>query len=494
MNRCDTRDDLAGRRAAAEAIGRGRARTMTAAARTLAEFAVGLKYEAIPAKRDRARQDMHHRHRGRDDVRRRSAVEPHRDRVRAAHDGARARGRSSGTTHKARGQLAALANGALAHAFELDSLCHPSVGVHPGASLTAPGIPVSQAQGRSGRELLTAFVAGFEVMYRVGDAARHSSEKIGFHAPGLTGVFGGAVVTGLLMKLDADRMTNALGIAGSMCSGLLEFSRSGGGMVKRLHLGRAAEGGALAATLAREGFTGPETVLEGPFGFLAAFAKEKDPPRLTQGLGEEWHTLKTMLKRYACHITAHVPVTAALELKAKHHFTGADVASVTIAADEKVLSHHDIKEPQDTMMCQYQRAFLRGACTASRSDRSAGVRGTGAERPIHPRSVPQHDRLADAAGEDEKPLLHGRFGAAEGRARILDRNARLRRHAFAAAVARAASRQVPEAHRRHRSLQAGSRPRTARSARRAADDDAAIRLGGGARLSASKRPSCGTPF
>jgi 2-methylcitrate dehydratase PrpD len=262
-----------------------------------------------------------------------------------------------GTAHTARGQLAALANGTLAHAFELDSLCHPSVGVHPGASLTAPGIPVSQAQGRSGRELLTAFVAGFEVMYRVGDAARHSSEKIGFHAPGLTGVFGGAVVTGLLMKLDADRMTNALGIAGSMCSGLLEFSRSGGGMVKRLHLGRAAEGGALAATLAREGFTGPETVLEGPYGFLAAFAKEKDPPRLTQGLGEEWHTLKTMLKRYACHITAHVPVTAALELKARHGFSGANVASVAIAADEKVLSHHDIKEPQDTMMCQYSVPF-----------------------------------------------------------------------------------------------------------------------------------------
>src|SRR5207237_9305758 len=121
-----------------------------------------------------------------------------------------------------------------------------------------------------------------------------------------TGVFGGAVVTGLLMKLGVDRLTNALGIAGSLCSGLLEFSRSGGGMVKRLHLGRAAEGGALAATLAREGYTGPATVLEGKFGFLAAFAKDRDPPRLTHGLGAEWHTLKTLLKRYSCHITAPV--------------------------------------------------------------------------------------------------------------------------------------------------------------------------------------------
>jgi 2-methylcitrate dehydratase PrpD len=326
------------------------------AARTLAEFAVGLRYEVIPnAVIDRAKTCII-------------------DTVGAMTFGTSlpwsrimieyvqrtsmpGKGSVVGTEHKLRGQMAALANGVLAHAFELDSLCHPSVGVHPGASLSAPGIPVAQAQGRSGKELLTAFVAGFEVMYRIGDAARHSSEKIGFHAPGLTGVFGGAIVTGLLMKLDADRMTNALGIAGSLCSGLLEFSRSGGGMVKRMHLGRAAEGGALAATLAREGFTGPPTVLEGKFGFLEAFARERDPARLTKGLGEDWHTLKTMLKRYACHITAHVPVTAALELKRAHGFTGADVASIEIAADEKVVSHHNILEPQDTMMCQYSVPF-----------------------------------------------------------------------------------------------------------------------------------------
>jgi 2-methylcitrate dehydratase PrpD len=329
---------------------------MTSAARTLAEFAVGLGYEVIPnAVIDRAKtciiDTVGAMTFGADLPWSRIIIEyVHRT-------SAPGKGSLVGTEYKARGQLAALANGVLAHAFELDSLCDPSVGVHPGASLTAPGIPVAQAQGRSGKELLTAFVAGFEVMYRIGDAARHSSEKIGFHAPGLTGVFGGAVVTGLLMKLDADRMTNALGIAGSLCSGLLEFSRSGGGMVKRLHLGRAAEGGALAATLAREGYTGPETVLEGKFGFLSAFAREIDPPPLTRGLGEEWYTLRTMLKRFACHITAHVPVTTALELKAKHDFKGSDVASVAIATNEKVVTHHNITEPQDTMMAQYSVPF-----------------------------------------------------------------------------------------------------------------------------------------
>ncbi|HEV7800156.1 MAG TPA: MmgE/PrpD family protein, partial [Burkholderiales bacterium] len=329
---------------------------MTTAARTLAEFAVGLRYEVIPnAVIERAKtciiDTVGAMTFGADLPWSRIMIEyVHRT-------SAPGKGSIVGTEYKARGQLAALANGVLAHAFELDSLCDPSVGVHPGASLTAPGIPVAQAQGRSGKELLTAFVAGFEVMYRIGDAARHSSEKIGFHAPGLTGVFGGAIVTGLLMKLDSERMTNALGIAGSLCSGLLEFSKSGGGMVKRLHLGRAAEGGAMAATLAREGYTGPETVLEGKFGFLNVFAREQDPLRLTRGLGEEWHTLTTMLKRYACHITAHVPVTAALELRAQHGFKGSDVASVSIATNEKVVSHHNILEPQDTMMAQYSVPF-----------------------------------------------------------------------------------------------------------------------------------------
>lgn len=118
------------------------------------------------------------------------------------------------------------------------------------------------------------------------------------------------------------------------------------------------------------------------YGFLGAFAKEKDPARLTRGLGSEWHTLTTMLKRYACHINAHVPVTAALELKARHGIRGSDVASVSIATNEKVLSHHNILEPQDAMMGQYSVPF----CVALALHRD----------PIDPR-VFQEDSLADSS-------------------------------------------------------------------------------------------------
>ena len=145
---------------------------------------------------------------------------------------------------------AALANGALAHAFESDNLTRPGAGVHPGATLLPPALAIAQERDSSGKALITAVVAGFEVMYRIGHATKHSNERHGFHAPGTTGPFGAAVAAGCLMGLDRDAMTNALGIAGSLAGGLMEFARSGtGAMVKRLHLGRAAESGVVAALI-----------------------------------------------------------------------------------------------------------------------------------------------------------------------------------------------------------------------------------------------------
>lgn len=262
-----------------------------------------------------------------------------------------------GTNLKVAAPFAALANGAAGHAFEMDSLVQPGVGAHIGTALLAPGLAVAQELGSSGRDLLTAFVAGSEILYRVGDASRHSPEKVGFHSPGLTGVFGGAITVGRLMKLDNARMAQALGIGGSLCSGLLEFSKSGGGMVKRLHLGRAAEGALMAATLARDGFTGPAQVFEGKFGFFNVFCDEVDPPRLTAGFNSTWHSMKIMMKRYPCHITAHMPVTAVLEIKAAHNISGDDIESIAVVSSEKMVSHHNILEPQDITMAQYSTPF-----------------------------------------------------------------------------------------------------------------------------------------
>jgi 2-methylcitrate dehydratase PrpD len=253
---------------------------------------------------------------------------------------------------------AALTNGALAHAFEMDNLTWPSTGVHPGATLLCSALALAQERGIGGRDLLAGFVAGSEIMIRIGRATLHHNEERGFHAPGTTGPFGAAVASGRMIGLDAGKMTNAIGIAGSLACGLLEFARSGtGAMVKRLHLGRAAESGVLAADLAEQGFTGPVSVLEGEYGFLNVYCGEHDVAALTDGLGEAYATRQIMLKRFPCHITAHTSVQAIEDLRAEHAYAPEDVVAIAIGGSHRMATVNNIPAPKDIMMAQYSIPF-----------------------------------------------------------------------------------------------------------------------------------------
>jgi 2-methylcitrate dehydratase PrpD len=259
-----------------------------------------------------------------------------------------------GTNYKASSPMAALANGALAHGFEMDNLRQPSMGVHAGSTIVPALLSVADEVGANGRDVLAAFVAANEVMSRIGLASHNTAEKLGFHSPGLTGPFGGAVATGRLLKLSAKQMINAFGIAGSLCSGLLAFSKAGnGGMVKRLHTGRAAESGVLAAKLAAANFEGPDVVLEGKFGLFEAFTRDPHMDQLTIGLGTDWETLKIAVKCYAAHVTAHTPIQTLEGLQKDHGFKGDDIAAIEVATSEKALSHHNIKEAKDVATAQY---------------------------------------------------------------------------------------------------------------------------------------------
>ena len=254
--------------------------------------------------------------------------------------------------------MAAFANGALSHAFELDNVTQPGSGVHVGACALPAALAIAQDRGASGRTLLTAMVAAAEVAVRIGWATKHSNEKRGFHAPGTTGPFGAAIAAGLMLGLGTEQLHNALGIAGSTSSGLMEFARSGtGAMVKRLHIGRAAESGVLAASLAQRGFTGPLSVIEGKAGFLQVFCTDSDPSYLTRGWGEDWATMAICIKRYPCHITSQQAVQAMQELRQEFGFTGADVNAITVTGAERMARANNITEPTDVMMAQYSAPF-----------------------------------------------------------------------------------------------------------------------------------------
>ncbi|BCJ91244.1 2-methylcitrate dehydratase [Terrihabitans soli] len=255
---------------------------------------------------------------------------------------------------------AALLGGTFAHAFELDSLRKPGVGAHPGATVALPALAMGQALGKSGVEVLAAIVAGCEVMFRIGLATLHSAEARGFHAPGITGVFGSAVACGRLMGLNKSQMANAFAISGSMTGGLLRFAASGdGGMIKRLHLGRAGQSGVSAARLAMAGYEGPSDVLEGHFGVLENFAEHSDSSQLIDGLGTRYEIEKLCLKRYACHVTAQAPVQMLRDWMSEHGFDGSHIASIHADVPKKLASNHADREPGgDLALAQYSLPFM----------------------------------------------------------------------------------------------------------------------------------------
>ncbi len=270
------------------------------------------------------------------------------------------RGRSTilGMNWKAQPAQATLANGVMAHAFELDNVRQPGAGVHPGATGFLPAFSMAEEKRADGKTLLTAFVGACEVMSRIGVAAGNSLERRGFHAPGLTGTFGGAIAAGKLMKLNQAKMVNALGIAASYSGGLIEFSRcQEGAMIKRLHLGKAAEGGVTAALLAGKGFAGPESILEGKFGFCRTYSDSPELDYLTHRLGREFETMNIAIKRCACHINAHAPIEALEKLRREFQFDPEDIREITVGGIEKLVTHHAIYKPKDLMMTQYSIPF-----------------------------------------------------------------------------------------------------------------------------------------
>lgn len=197
---------------------------------------------------------------------------------------------------------AALANGMLAHALDFDdtharSICHISTVVVPAA------LAAAEAAHVSGAELLAALVAGSEVVARLGAAASGEFHARGLHPTSVCGVFGAATAAARLHRLDPERMMRALGLAGSMSSGLFEYL-SDGSQTKPVHAGWAAHGGVMATELARRGAAGPASVLEGRFGLFAAYLDHRDVDLDTElaDLGKRWETPLIDFKAYpACH-------------------------------------------------------------------------------------------------------------------------------------------------------------------------------------------------
>ncbi len=252
---------------------------------------------------------------------------------------------------------AALVNGTMIGGFETDhsygpGSSHPSAGVFPAV------MAVAERDRLDGKTFLASVALGYEAACRVGLAATRAVEDVaGFHGPGTNAPFGGAAGAGKALGLDADRLTNALGIAGSHAGGVLEFAREGA-MTKRIHVGRGSQMGLESALLAAKGFTGPSTILEGDKGYLKVYSPSPNPKAVVEGLGQRYLLMDMSLKSYACHGSFHSVIDSICRFRADHRFGASDVEYVKVAGPERMMeARFTGREPASVLGAQYSLPF-----------------------------------------------------------------------------------------------------------------------------------------
>jgi aconitate decarboxylase len=246
-----------------------------------------------------------------------------------------------GTDRRLSSAHAALVNGTQVQSFELDDVHREGI-LHVGAVTLPALIAVAQAHAQlSGRDVITAAVAGYEIGPRVGLCMGPQHIGQGWHSGATVGVFSAAAAAARGLALDTEKTVHALGIAGTQSAGLMAAQY--GAMVKRMHVGRAAQSGLYAALLAERGFTGIVDVFEAPYGgFCTTFSRSRDRfdlTALTAGLGKRYETMRVSLKFYACVGSNHTTLDALADIRKRHPFTAADIERIVVHASQVTVDH-----------------------------------------------------------------------------------------------------------------------------------------------------------
>ena len=211
---------------------------------------------------------------------------------------------------------AMLVNGTAAHGEDYDDT-YEGGPIHAGAVIVPALLATAERHLLSGFDLECGIAVGAELMCRLCTVAPQRVHGAGFHPTAVFGALGAAAGVASALRLSADQWVNALGIAGSMASGIIEYLAEGT-WTKRMHPGWAAQSGYRAARMAEEGFTGPRTLFEGEHGFFHAFAHADGPDftQMLEGAGSRWLAADMAFKPYACGTMAHPYIDCARNLVA----------------------------------------------------------------------------------------------------------------------------------------------------------------------------------
>jgi 2-methylcitrate dehydratase PrpD len=259
--------------------------------------------------------------------------------------------------------------GGLAHILELDDLHRTSV-THPGTVVVPAAAALAETLQMRGRDFLIAVLHGYEACCRVGNAVGKAHYRV-WHNTATCGTFGAAMAAAHLLDLNEDQTVWALGNAGTQSGGVWEFL-SAGAMSKHLHTARAAESGVIAALLAREGFTGADTILEGEKGFFAALCPDPVPDAVLAGPESPWELVRTSIKPWPCCRHTHPAIDAALALNGR--LGGAVPDEIRIETYRAALDVCDRPEPTEPYGAKFSlqhcvaEAIRAGAVTTSSFD------------------------------------------------------------------------------------------------------------------------------
>jgi len=291
-----------------------------------------------------------------------------------------------GRVEQVSARQAALVNGAASHALDYDDVNIRMTG-HPTVAVLPAALALAQSIDASGRDLIAAFVAGYETVCVLGGMVAPGHYARGFHVTGTVGTFGAAAACAHLLRLGQEQTQTALGIAGTQAAGLKSMF---GTMCKPLHAGKACESGLLAAQLAARGFTSRGDVVECPQGFAATQTDTFDPDLARMDVAR-YNLPDNLFKYHASCYQTHSAIEAIRTLRAKHGFAASDVERIVLLQDAGADTVCNIARPSSGLETKFSLRLL--AAYAVMAVDTADIDSYTDERTVDPALVALRDKV-----------------------------------------------------------------------------------------------------
>ncbi len=261
---------------------------------------------------------------------------------------------------------AALINGQMGHFYDYDDTHMGGVVLHTSSPVLAAILSLGENKHKTGKDIILAYVLGFEAGVRVGQTAP-SHHDGGWHLTGTLGTIGAGVASASILELDPEKTTFALGLSATQAAGM---QQNRGTMSKSFHAGRAASNGILAALMASSGYDSSDEIVEGRRGFSKIYSKTQNYDFLTKNLGSDWIILTNGYKPYACGIVQHPLIDAMITASKNTNIPHDEIEAVDALIHPHTITITGVEDPQTGLKSKFS---LKHSAAVGYIDRHAGL-------------------------------------------------------------------------------------------------------------------------